>query len=62
MSKRTENIFRLFADQKKSIEKIAEQQIPTVLINRDLFIQNLNGTAEKEKIDVPTVTVDSAKK
>lgn len=62
MSKRTENIFRLFANQKKSIEKIAEQQIPTVLINRDLFIQNLNGTAEKEKPGVPTITVDSVKK
>jgi len=61
MSKRTENIFRLFSNQKKSIEKIAEQQIPTVLINRDLFIKNLDGTVEKEKIDVPTVTASVKK-
>ena len=62
MSKRTENIFRLFTNQKKSIEKTAEQQVPAILISRDLFIKNLNGTAEKEKPGVPTITVDSAKK
>jgi hypothetical protein len=54
MSQRVKQIMKIFSSQKNKVSLASDTT--GIFISRDLFLQNLKGNGQKDKVKIPTIT------
>jgi hypothetical protein len=54
MSQRIKQIMKIFSSQKNKVSLASDTT--GIFISRDLFLQNLKGNGQKDKVEIPTIT------